>query len=201
MESFKKKKTAINLGMFNYAIKPYHFMFNLMIRIIILLTIKGLPCNVSDTVNIFSSVPFSHSVVSNSLRPHGLQHARPSCPSPTPGVCSNSCPLSRWCHPTISSSVISLSCCLQSFPSIRVFSNESVLHNRWQKYSASTLASVLPMKIQDWFLLGLTGLISLKSKRLSRVFFNTTIQKHQFFGTQLSLWCNSHIHTWLLEKP
>ena len=183
--------------MFNYATKPYHYMLNLII--IITLTIKGLPFNVSDTVWIYS-VQFSHSVVSDTLWSHGLWHARPSCPSPTPRACSD-LSISRWCHATVSSSVVSLSSCHQSFPSIRVFSNESLLHNRWPKYSASTLASVIPMKIQDWFPLGLTGLISLKSKRLSRVFSNTTIQKHQFFGTQLSLWYNSHIHTQLLEKP
>jgi len=132
--------------------------------------------------------------MSDSLWPHGLQHARLPCPSPTPRACSNSCPSSWWCHPTISSSVIPFSSCLQSFP-IGVFSNESVLHIRWPKYSASALASVLPMNIQDWFPLGLTGWISLQSKVISRVFSNTTIQKHQFFSAQLSLWSNSHIHT------
>ena len=142
---------------------------------------------------------FSCSVGSDFLWPHGLWHSRLPCPSPTPGVCSNSSPLSRWCHPTISSSRPLL---LPSiFPSIRVFSNESVLHIMCQSKGTSTSASAFPMNIQDWFPLGLTGLISSQSKGLSRVFSNITVQKHQFFSTQLSLWSNSHIHTWLLEKP
>ena len=145
----------------------------------------------------FSSV---HSVMSDSLWPYGLQHGRLPCPSPTPGACSNSCPSSWWRHPVISSSFVPFSSCLQSFP-VGVFSNESVLHIRWPKYSASASASVLPMNIQDGFPLGLTGWISLQSKWLSRVFSNTTVQKHQFFGAQLSLWSNSHIYTWVLEKP
>ena len=143
----------------------------------------------------FSSV--AQSLSFDSLPPHGLQHARLPCPSPTPGACSNSCPSSQWCHPTIPSSVIPL----RVFPSIRVFSNKSVLHIRWPSMGASASASVLPMSIQNWFHLGLTGSISLLSKGLSRVLYNTTVQKHQFFGTQLSLRCNFHIHTWLLQKP
>ena len=142
---------------------------------------------------LFSSVQFSRSIVSNSLQPHGLQHARPPCPSPTPGVYSNSCPLSRWCHPTISSLLLLPSI----FPSIRVFSNESALCIRWPKYwnfsfnispSNEVLPMNIPMNIQDWFPLGWTGWISLQSKGLSRVFSNTTVQKHQFFGAQLSLY-------------
>ena len=151
-----------------------------------------------------SSVQLSHSVMSDSSRPHGLQHARLLCPSPTPKACSNSCPLSQWCHLTISSSLfLSLPPLLPPsiFPSIRVFSNESVLHIRWPKYWSLVLVSVLPMNIQDWFPLGWTGLTFSQSKELSRVFSNTTVQKHQFFGAQLSLWSNSHIRTWLLEKP
>ena len=151
-----------------------------------------------------SSVQLSHSVMSDSSRPHGLQHARLLCPSPTPKACSNSCPLSQWCHLTISSSLFpSLPPLLPPsiFPSIRVFSNESVLHIRWPKYWSLVLVSVLPMNIQDWFPLGWTGLTFSQSKELSRVFSNTTVQKHQFFGAQLSLWSNSHIRTWLLEKP
>ena len=128
---------------------------------------------------------------------HGLKHARPPCPSPTPRVYSNSCPLSLWCHPAISSSVVPFSSLPSVFPSIRVFSNESVLRIS-TGVSAST--PVLPVNIQSWFLLGLTGLISLLSKGLSRVFSNTTVQKYQFFGTQHSLQPNTHIHTWLLEK-
>ena len=139
------------------------------------------------------SVQFSHSVVSNSLWPHGLQHARLPCPSPTPRACSNSCPLSQWCHPTISFSVILLSSCFQSFPASGSFPNESVFHIRWQSIRAS--ASVLPLNILDWFPLKWTGLISLQSKGLLRVFSNTTVQRHQFFGAQLSLSSNSHIHT------
>ena len=137
----------------------------------------------------------------DSLRPHGLQHARPPWPSPTPGVCSNSCPLSRWCQATISSSVIPFSSCFQSFPGSGSFPMSQFFASGGQSIGASPSASVLPMNIQDWFPLGWTGWISLQSKGLSRVFSNTTVQKHQFFGTQLSLWSNSHIHTWLLEKP
>ena len=136
-----------------------------------------------------NSVQFSCSVVYNSLRLYGLQHTRLPYPSPTPGACSNSYPSSGWCHPTISSSVIPFSSCLQSFLGSgsflmsRVFSNESVLHIRWPSIRLSASASVLPMYIQDWFPLGWTGWISLQSKGLLRVFSNTTVQKHQFFGS------------------
>ena len=145
---------------------------------------------------------FRCSVLSNSLWPHGLQHARPPCPSPAPRAYSNSfmsiesvMPPNHLilCRPLLLSPSIS--------PNIRVFSNESVLHIRWQSIGVSASASVLPMFIQDWFRLGWTGWISLQSKGLSRVFSNTTIQKQQFFSAQLSLLPNSHIHTWLLEKP
>ena len=149
----------------------------------------------------FSSVQFSHSVVSNSLPPHGLQHARPPCPSATPAVYSNSCPLSQSCHPTISSSVIPFSSCLQSFPASGSFQMSQFFTSGGQSIGVSASTSVLPMNIQDWSPLGWTGWISLQFKELSRVFSNTTVQKHQFFGAQLSLWSNSHIHTWLLEKP
>ena len=147
------------------------------------------------------SVQFSHSVMSKSLQPHGLQHPRPSWTSPTPGAYSNSCPSSRWCHPTILSSVIRFTSCLQSFPESGSFPVGQFFASGGQSIRASALASVLPMNIQHWFRLGLTGLISLQSKGLSRVFSNTTVQKHQFFSAQLSLWSNSHIYTWLLEKP
>ena len=130
---------------------------------------------------------FSHSVVSNSLQPHGLQHTRTPCPSPTPGVYSNSCPWSQWCHPTISSSVIPFSSCLQSFPSSRSFPMSQLFASGGQSIGVSASASVLPMNIQDWSALGWTGWISLQSKGLSRVFTNTTVQKHQFFSAQLSL--------------
>ena len=149
---------------------------------------------------VFSSVQFSHSVVSNSLRPHESQHARPPCPSPAPGVHSDSRPSSPWCHPAISSSVVPFSSYSQSLPA-SVFSNESTLRMRWPKYWFSALASFLPKNTQDWSPLGWTDWISLQSKGLSRVFSNTTVQKHQFFGTQLSSQSISHIHTWPMEKP
>ena len=125
--------------------------------------------------------------MSHSLQPHELQHARPPCPSPTPGACSNSWPSSWWCHPTIASSVIPFSSCLQSFPGPGSFPMSQIFISGGQSIGASPSASVLPMNIQDWFPLGLTSLISLQSKGLSRVFSNTTVQKHQFFSTQLSL--------------
>ena len=133
------------------------------------------------------SVQFSLPVVSNSLRPHGLQHARPSCPSPTPGVYSNSCPLSRWGHSTISSCVVPFSSRLQSFPASGSFQMSRFFTSGGQSVGVAASASVLPINIQDWFPLGWTGWISLQSKGLSRVFSNTTVQKHQFFGAQLSL--------------
>ena len=139
------------------------------------------------------------SSVIQSCPTHRLQHARLPCPSPTPGACSNSCPSSRWCHPNISSSVVPFSSCLQSFPASGSFLMSWLFASGGQSIGDS--ASVLTMNIQDWFPLGLTGLISLLSKGRSRVFSNTKVQKHRFFGTQLSLWSNSHIHTWLLEKP
>ena len=147
-----------------------------------------------------SSVQFSHSVVSDSLRPHELQHARPPCPSTTTGVHSDSRPSSWWCHPAIPSSVVPFSSCPQSLPA-SVFSNESTLCIRWPKYWTLSFRIVLPKNTQDWSPLEWTGWISLQFKGLSRVFSNTTVQMHQFFGAQLSSQSNSHIHTWLLEKP
>ena len=147
------------------------------------------------------SVQFTCSVMSESLRPHGLQHTRPPCPSPTPGVYSNSCPLSQWCHPTVSYSVVPFSSCLHSFPASESFQMRQFFASGGQRIEVSASALVRPMNIQNWFPSGWTGWFSLKSKGLSRVFSNTTVQKHQFFGTQLSLWFTSHIHTWLLEKP
>ena len=135
----------------------------------------------------FSSVQFSRLFVSDSLQSHGLQHARLPCPSPTPGACSNLCALSWWCHPTISSSVIPFSSHLQSFPASGSFPMSQFFASGCQSIGVSASASVLPMNIQDWFPWGWTGLISLQSKELSRVFSNTTVQKHQFFGAQLSL--------------
>ena len=134
-----------------------------------------------------------------SLRHHGLQHARLPCPSPTLITCSNSCPSSHWCHPTISPSVISVSSWLQSFPASGAFPMSQFFASCGWNIVISASASVLPMNIQDWSL-GLTGLISLQFKILSGVFSNTTVQKDQFFSIQLSLWSKSHIHTWLLEK-
>jgi len=139
--------------------------------------------------------------MSNSLWPHGLQHARLPCPSPTPRIYSNSCPLSWWCHPTISSSVVPFSSHLQSFPASGSFPMSQFFLSGGQNIGVSVSTSVLPVNIQDWFPLRWTGWISLQSKGLSRVFSNTTVQKHQLFDAQLSLYSNSHIHTWLLEKP
>ena len=133
------------------------------------------------------SVQFSRSVVSDSLRPHGLQHARLPCPSPTPGVYSNSYPVNEWCHPTISSSVIPSSVRLQSFPSSESFQMSQFFASGSQSIAVSASASIFPVNIQDWFPLRFTDWISLQSKGLSRVFSNTTVQKHQFFGAQLSL--------------
>ena len=149
----------------------------------------------------FSSLQFSHSVVSDSLRPHELQHARPPCPSPTPGVHSNSPPSSQWCHPTISSSVVPFSSCPQSLPASESFPMSRLFAWGGQSTGVSAWASFLPNNTQDWSPLEWTGWISLQSKGLSRVFSNTTVQKHQFFSAQLSSQSNSHIHTWLLEKP
>ena len=128
------------------------------------------------------------------------QHTRLPCPSLSPGVCSNSCPLSQWCHPTISSSATCFSSCPQSFPASGSFPVSQLFASGGQSIGAWSLASVLPMNIQDWFSLGLTGLISLQSKGLSRVFYSTTVQKYQFSGVQPPLWSNSHIHTWLKVK-
>ena len=147
----------------------------------------------------FSSVQFSHSVMSDSLWPHEPQHARPPCPSPTPGVHPNPCPSSQWCHLAISSSVIPFYSCSQSFPALGSFQMGQLFASGGQNIGVST--SVLPVNTQDWSPLEWTGWISLQSKGLSRVFSNTTVQKHQCFGTQLSSQSNSHIHTWPLEKP
>ena len=147
------------------------------------------------------SVLFSHSVVSDSLWPHEPQHASPSYPSPTPGAHPYPCPLSRWCHPTISYSVVPFSSCPQSFPASGSFQMSQLFSSGGLSIGVSASASVLPMKIQGWSSLGWTGWISLQSKGLSRVFSNTTVQKHQFLGTQLSSQSNSDSHTWPLEKP
>ena len=149
----------------------------------------------------FSSVQFSLSVVSDSLRPYESQHARTPCPSPTPGVHSDSRPSSPWCHPAISSSVVPFSSCPQSLPASESFPISQLFTWGGQSTGVSALASFLPMNTQGWSPSEWTGWISLQSKGLSRVFSNTTVQMHQFFSAQLSSQSNSHIHTWPLEKP
>ena len=144
----------------------------------------------------FSSVQFRRSVISDSLRPHALQRTRPYCPSPTPGVHSDSRPSSKWCHPAISFSIIPFSSCPQSLPASESFPKNQLFAWGGQSSGVSALGSLLPKKSQGWSPLEWTGWISLQSKGLSRVFPNTTVQKHQFFGSQPSL-----IHTWPLEKP
>ena len=144
---------------------------------------------------------FSPSIVSDSLWPQEPQHARPPCPSPTATVHPNPCPLSGWCHPTILSSVVPFSSCPPSFPASRSFQMSQLFASGGQSIGVSASTSYLPMNTQDWSPLEWTGWISLQSKGLSRIFSNTTVQKHQFFSTQLSSQSNSHIHTWLLEKP
>ena len=149
----------------------------------VVLVVNNLSANVGDA----NSVQFSRWVVSSCLWSHGLQHARPPCLSPTPRVYSNSCPLSQWCHPTMSSSVIPFSCCLQYFPASGSYQMSHFFASGSQNIGASASTTVLSMNIQDWFPLRWTGWISLLSKRLSRVLSNTTAQKHQFFSAQLSL--------------
>ena len=165
--------------------------------------------NINSTGSVFfleknillASVQFSCSVMSDSLWPHESQHARPPCPLPIPGVYSNSCPSSRWCHPLISSTVVPFSSCPQSLPASVSFPMSQLFTWGGQSIGVSALASFLPKNTRDRSLLGWTGWISLQSKGLSRVFSNTTVQKHQFFSAQLSSQSNSHIHTWPLEKP
>ena len=174
---------------------PDFYLFHVIYSSMLSVQCPSLPFSVRS----IHLVQFSRSVVTDSLWPHGLQHARPPCRSPTPRVYPNSCPLSRWCHPTISSSVIPFSSCLQSFPASGLLQCQFFTAGG-QSIGVSASTSALPMNIQDWFPLGWTGWISLQSKGLSRVFSNTTVQKHQFFGAQPSSQSNSHIHTWLLEK-
>ena len=149
----------------------------------------------------FSSVQFSRSVVSDSLRPHELQHARPPCPSPTPRVHSDSRPSSPWCHPAISSLVVPFSSCPPSLPAAESFPMSQLFTWSGHSTGVSALASFLSKKSQGWSPSEWTGWISLQSKGLSRVFSNTTVQKHQFFCAQASSQSNSHIHTWPQEKP
>ena len=154
-------------------------------------------CHLESQLVQFSSIAQS----CLTLRPHESQHARPPCLSPTPGVHPNPWPSSQWCHPTFSSSVVPFFSCLQSFPASGSFPVSQFFTPGGQSIGVSASAPVLPMNIQDWSPLGWTGWISLQSKGLSRVFSNTTVQKHQFFSAQLSSQSNSHIHTWPLEKP
>ena len=152
-------------------------------------------------VHVFSSVQFSHLVMSDSLRPHESQHSRPPWPSPTPGVHPDSCPSSQWCYRAILSSVVPFSSCPQSLPASESFPMSQLIAWGGQSTGVSALASFLPKKSQGWSPLEWTDWISLQSKGFSRVFSNTTVQKHQFFGTQLSSQSNSHIRTWPQEKP
>ena len=151
--------------------------------------------------SLIRSDQISHSVMSDSFQPHELQHARPPCPSPNPRVHSDSCPLNQWCHPAISSSIVPFSSYPQSLSASESFPMSQ--HFAWggQSTGVSALASFLPKKSQGWYPSEWTGWISLQSKGLSRVFSNTTVQKHQFFGAQLSSQSNSYIHTWPLERP
>ena len=160
--------------------------------------ISGLTQYWSSSVSQFNQ--FSRSVVSDFLQPHESQHARPPCPSPTPGVYSNSSPSSWWCHPAISCSVIPFSSCPQSLLASGSFPMSQLFAWGGQSIGVTASASVLPMNTQDWSPLGWSGWISLQSKGLSRVFSNTTVQKHQFLSAQLSSRSNSHIHTWPLEN-
>ena len=148
-----------------------------------------------------ASVQFSHSVVANSLWPHESQHARPPCPSPSPGLQPDSHPLSQWCHPAISSSVIPFSYCPQSLPASESFPMSQLFAWGGQRTGVSALAPFFPKKSQGWSPSEWTGWISLQSRGLSRDFSNTTVQNHQFFSAQPSSQSNSHIHTWLPEKP
>ena len=160
-----------------------------------------LPINVISVLVQFSQ--FSRSVVSDCLRPHESQHARPPCPSPTPWVHSDSCPSHQWCHPAISSSVVPFSSCPQSLPASGSFPIVNSSHDvaKVLEFQSWVSATVLSMNTQDWSPLEWTGWISLQSKGLSGVFSNTTVQKHQFVGSQPSSQSNSHIHTWPQEKP
>ena len=185
--------------------------YSLLTIIFVLTTIRlqCLSCNVPVGFNIVIITDiaqsvfllFSCSFVSNSVQHHELQHARHPCPSPSPGACSNSCALSQWFHPIILSFVVPFCSCLQSSPASGSFPITWVFAPGGQAIGPSASTADRPMNIQDWFLLGWTGWIYLQSKGLSKVFSNTTVQKHQFFGTQLSSQSDSHIHTWPLEKP
>ena len=160
----------------------------------------SLTCGTISSGSTCNSVQLSHSVMSDSLQPHGLQHARPPCQLPTPGVYSKSCPLSLWCNPVISSSVVALSSCLQSFSASGSFQMSRLFASGGQSIGALASASVLPMNDQGWFPLGLTGFLSLQSKELKSLLQHHS-SKASILGAQLSLWSYSQIHTWLLKKP
>ena len=180
---------------------PFHpLKLNVCFILILMVHLRlGYFSNMSIII-LFSSVQFSRSVLSVSLQPHESQHARPPCPSQTPGVYSDSCPSSRWCHSAISTSVIPFSSCPQSFPALGSFPMSQLFAWGGLSIGVSASTSVHTMNTQVWSL-GWTDWIFLQSKGLSRIFSNTTVQKHQFFCSQLSSPSNSHIHTWLLEKP
>ena len=185
----KSRKVKINFCLWTV---HYELFRKLRVQNRVILKFRDTDLNIYfNEVNVtrhnISLVQFSRSVGSDSLWPHELQHARPPCPSPTPGIYSNSCALCWWCHPAISSSVVHFSSCPQSLPASGSFSMSQLFASGGQGIGVSALASVLPMNTQDWSPLGWTGFISLQSKGLSRVFSNTTVQKHQFFGIQLSL--------------
>ena len=188
------------MGYYSFLVTRYFFVLVSAIVFSHLFTL-GLFCLYLHEFLVVSSVQFSHSVMSDSLRPHESQHTRPPCPSPTPRVHSNSRPLSRWCHPAISSSVVPFSSCPQSLLASESFPMSQLFAWGGQRIGVSALASVLPMNTQDWSPLGWMDWISLQSKGHSRVFSNTTVQKHQFFSAQPSSQSNSHIHTWPLETP
>ena len=181
----------------------YRWRFRLHLTTIIYNTLRNIfpPTYLPEFLIIFFQFSSVQSIMSDSLWPHGLQHARPPCSLPTPGVYPNSWPLSWWCHPTISFSVVPFSSRLQSFPASGSFQMSQLFASGGQSIGVSASTSVLPMNTQDWYLLGWTGWISLQSKGLSGVFSNIKVQKHQFFSAQLSSQSNFHIHTWPQEKP
>ena len=196
-----KQLIQVNTRKTNYPIKKWAKDLNRHLSKDIWMANKYMKkCSTSLIIQV-NSVQFSRSVVSDSLWPHELQHTRPPCPSLTPRVHSNSCPCSQWCHPAISSSVVPFSSCPQSLPESESFPMSQLFAWDGQSTGASALASFLSKKSQGWSPSEWTGWISLQSKGLSRVFSNTTAQKHRFFGAQLSSQSNSHIHTWPQEKP
>ena len=184
MVHHQQLRTPNNL--FLFLCQPSH-TFNSVIRFNLYMLVSKILYALLVRETLFAVTQFSHPVVSYSLWPHGLQHTRLPCPSPTPGAGSNSCPSSQWCDPTISYPVVPLSSRLQSFPALGSFPMSQFFTLGGQSIGASVSASVFAMNIQDWFPLGWTGWISLQSKGLSRVFSNTRVQKHQFFSAQLSL--------------